>query len=257
MAHALVSPSAMDCILECPARVRLSQGIHSPDNVWSIAGTVAHAGLELSLRAGVDPRRLVGMRLGEHPEAPRFDAEMAACVSHATKYVTECLAATPGAVLRIEHSVTPGVLGFGDLCWGTPDVQILTPKTVLTLDYKHGTSPVSPKSAQLMTYASAHHDGRVSRFTNVIVQPRASGGGGVREYSYTAAAMSKWVASVRPVAALVVADMDPDSGREPLAPTKPKDPHACHWCPVRPHCPAHSAARGEKARKAFATLKKG
>lgn len=241
-AHALMGPSSADRWLNCPGSVAANDGAPYEESVHSLAGTSAHALLELCLRTQLNPALFIGQTLiqGHH----EIDAEMIHAVGIAVTWVAEYERAHPGCVVRIESPVYP--FGPDSPVWGTPDVQIEDgTRELVTLDFKYGTTAVKPvrDNPQLKIYHLGGMMGRkFARYRSVIVSPRVPKRKPVQEHVHTTADLLNW-AQTRVIPVI------------PIALNYKKAPRVagdwCHFCAANRKCPAQQDRKQISASQEF------
>lgn len=142
--HAIVSPSALTRIGQCPGSVRLSAACpRPPSSDAADFGTRCHEWLEQANRTGV------------LPEIP--DQREKAMVAAAWPYFRDHPARTRPEGLWLPEekvSISAHLEGFpDDMCWGTADVVAAYKDTLEVIDLKTGYYGVAPDSPQLWAYA--------------------------------------------------------------------------------------------------------
>lgn len=153
-------------------------GLPSISSPFAEEGTEAHLVLEHSLRLEVPPWDLTE------------NLEMAIAVSTVTKWLKGFMKKNPGAKYFIEYKIEWGsVVGYPTLkgrtkllpndkerLEGTSDLDLVTKKTLIVADYKHGYYVVDPKlSKQLRVYLMGliKKFGERNFYELAIFQPRA------------------------------------------------------------------------------------
>lgn len=247
MKHALLSPSSAHRWLACPGSVAANRDKPRIDNIHSLTGTTAHNLLEQCMRLEHDPMEAVDT---VDPETKQpITEEMAEAVLYALEFVQDYVANDPAAVVRIEQPVYPAkLLGVKrELIWGTPDLQILGSKEVVTIDYKHGVGvPVAVKdNPQIKLYHLGAHvetSGRYRRYRSVVVQPRVPRRHPVQEHVIKHTELLDWAEqTVKPVIPIALMDG---------APRKAGD--HCKFCHASGRCDAQMDQTIKRAAKEFA-----
>jgi hypothetical protein len=154
-AHAQLSPSKRNRWALCPGSIR--EEAKYPDEgsgPAAIDGTHSHTLLEKCIEASLaDPIGMAGVKMVDHEGEFTIDADRAARVKVAIKYITE---QSMNGLLKVvaEQRVDPAfLLGRDDLS-GTVDVQIMNGDILELIDYKDGMGIVSAKgNLQLEQYA--------------------------------------------------------------------------------------------------------
>jgi hypothetical protein len=231
-AHSELGASSSKRWMNCPASVKLSEGIVSESSPYAQEGTIAHELAEHCLFEGVSPWAFAGARFNGHI----VDEEMSRAVETYIEVVqsyendhTETL---------IEQKIS--LEDIDARMFGTNDAAIIDPFYKLTIiDFKYGQGiPVDAKdNTQLMYYALGMLKGLdVPVVEMVIVQPRAIHSDGP---------VRKWLI---PVTQLVdfKNTLKLSVGRVDIAAKSDKIyDHAftgewCRFCPVLPKCSEES-----------------
>ena len=239
-AHAVLSPSAAERWLSCPASVRVAEKVPKPpESPYAREGTLAHALAELEARHHFG-QSTKEERDSEY-EAWRASAgldvdtigEMTAHVAAYIALVEERLELYPMSQVRFEQRMDTGV----EACWGTSDTVIVSPVHVEIIDLKYGMGVQVParRNPQLRlyglgaldTFGDVLGDTQVVRIT--VFQPRLQH---VDTEELTADELRAWREEIRPVAASALHDDD--------APFGPSET-ACRWCPAAGDCRARVA----------------
>lgn len=247
MKHALLSPSSAHRWLTCPGSVEANRKKPRTSNDHALLGTTAHSLLELCQRLGYDPANYVG-DIVDKETGIKVTEEMAEAVNYALEYVDDLLAANPGAKMRIEEPVYPGLLlGLKkDLLWGTPDIQIELENELVTIDYKHGVGVAVEveDNAQIKLYhVGGRHraEGRYRRYRSVVIQPRLPRRHPVQEHSITDKQLMHWVDNtVRPVIPIALGEAAPRVAGD-----------HCRFCYASGNCEAQMGQKLEKAARDF------
>jgi hypothetical protein len=154
-AHAQLSPSKRNRWALCPGSIREEAKYPEQESGPAAAdGTHSHTLLEKCIEANLaDPTGMAGVKMVDHEGEFTIDADRAARVKVAIKYITE---QSMNGLLKVvsEQRVDPAfLLGRDDLS-GTVDVQILGNDMLELIDYKDGMGIVSAKgNLQLEQYA--------------------------------------------------------------------------------------------------------
>jgi hypothetical protein len=225
MGHALFSPSASHRWLRCPGSVRLSEGLTSPETVYSRRGTFGHEMAAACLTLGVPAEHFRGHSDGEFV----FDDELVAAVQVYLDVVNELVRSGPGGQLFVEHRVH-----VTEDCYGTADAIVIGHDAIHIVDLKLGAgSYVEVEgNTQLLTYAAGAREqfGEAVRALPAklhVVQPLFDGAAPHR----TAVALVSEV--ITHASDIVVAQRDALSEK----PTLSAGEH-CRYCPAAATCPA-------------------
>ena len=139
--HAVLSPSASERWLQCPASVRMEEKVPpEPESEFAAEGTAAHALAEIrasvafGLRFQSEEEPLLEKWREEHQYPPEQEEEMWVHVSAYIFILREKLSEFPNSVILIEKRLDTGVPS----CWGTADAVILSPYHVEIVDFKYG-----------------------------------------------------------------------------------------------------------------------
>lgn len=246
--HALLSPSAAERWLACPASVRLSNEVLGySDSVYAREGTLAHTRAEIEARYALGMsnaathRKDVNRWLKDHKQelTPEQQREI---TEHALAYAALLLEKrdeVPGTVVFLEERVHPGV----PQCFGTGDAILVGPSHVEIVDFKYGSGVRvdAEDNPQLMLYGLGALEGygnvvgdtELVRIT--IYQPRVHSEPSSQEW--TPADLLAW----RDHTVLPIAE-------EALSDTARFNPGEvqCRWCPAAGICrPRMDAATAE------------
>ena len=245
--HYRLGPSGAHRWLECPASLRLSEGVpESGPSFYAEEGTVAHAIGERCLRDGDDPIDFGAETFQIEDRLYPVTDEMINAVSVYTDHCFKVFRSDPDAEMLVEHKfMLPKLhpeLG------GTSDCGIYLPKTktLHVVDYKHGKGvPVSPiLNKQLMIYALGvmdHFKFTAGDVILTIVQPRTQEPHPVKSYSTSAESLIRWARQdLKPKLQVI------DNPTEPVA-----GDH-CRFCRAKPLCPALRDKALEVAQVEFA-----
>lgn len=227
--HAVLSPSAAERWISCPASVRLAAELpKEPESPYAAEGTLAHSLAEIT--AG----RYFKLITDEEFDTARnllvgVDKDMEKYVELYIDVLEEALAERPNSILMLEQRLETGI----PKCWGTSDAVIVSPTHVHVVDFKYGQGvKVSAiDNPQLRLYGvsalEAYGDllGEVEDVTMTIFQPRI---GHRSTTSIPARELREWRDSLVPIA---------ESALGPDAEFGPSE-DACRWCPARGKCRA-------------------
>lgn len=236
--HATYSPSAAERWVNCPASIRLSQGIPpSPDSAASIRGTNTHALLE---------RKLLGLPITksfkrdiEYDEMMEENAAQAASVVYHWKEQTNNI---DDAIFEAESRSDLSEIVDADM-WGTADVKIAEEfSTLHVMDYKNGVKKVDAKEnyqglAYILGIAHAL-DYNFENYRFSIIQPNV------------AKPFSTWVFGQKRL------DLQKEIFRSAVALTKKKSAPMkegswCWFCPASASCPKKTERHHVKSVSIF------
>ena len=233
--HALLSPSASERWLQCPASVRaLRDYPEGEESEYAREGTQFHTLCELTAR-----HRLLG---GSEEEYQRDYLEWSletneewqqAQLEYVEEFIVliqEHLSEDPDAILLLEQRVDTGVPG----CWGTADVVIIYPDRLRVIDIKYGAGVWvnAVENSQLRLYGvgglSLVEDPLpIQTVTIGVWQPRMDN---FSEETLTRRELLKWRKDLLPIAELALGE------DAPFGPSET----ACRWCPLAGECSART-----------------
>jgi hypothetical protein len=242
MSHATLSPSKRVRWSACPGSVREERAYpEQPSGPSAIDGTHSHTLLEHCIKAGcADPTTMVGVKMKDHDGEFVIDADRAARVKIATKYIAR---RGENAVVAAEMRVDPQWLTSRTDLDGTVDVQIhhLGERWLEIIDYKDGMNDAWDSALlQMEQYAV----GVLSQFQAAspdqypfdkviltVIQPKLAlkGGAAIRSVEYSIARVLGEV--VESIVARAAATDAPDA---PLVPGEKQ----CRYCTHRGACSA-------------------
>jgi hypothetical protein len=247
--HSDFSASGSERWLNCSASVGLSRKVpKSPDNHWSVAGSVGHYYLEVWLKALIETGsiKLMPKSLKLAPRVYDAVREAVHIVSDNWDRETE--------FLKTESRISLEYIKKG--VFGTGDIEIYDPvfRRLKFYDYKQGKGIVETHTiekgrvvynSQLMFYAlgAAYKIGfdKIDEVEIGIIQPMAPHMNG---------SFRTVTASIKELKAfeLVI--------KEGIKKAESKNPKVnpgkwCHWCPAKSICPVKEAAEHEKAAALF------
>lgn len=245
--HAVLSPSAAERWIECPAsigmeRSLLSIGVQDASSVYAEEGTCAHALAELKASLAFEKitARQYTIRLKKWQDEwavfTQDDMKVVEMHEHTDAYVAllkERMALYPHSILFLEQRLDTGVPS----CWGTSDAVIVSPVHVEIVDFKYGAGVAveAHGNPQLRLYACGaldeHGDvlGETELVRITVHQPRMDH---VLTDEMTPQALRDWRTSIFPVAEEALSDN---------AHFSPTD-EACRWCPASGRCRAQLEA---------------
>lgn len=236
--HATYSPSAAERWVNCPASIRLSQGIPpSPDSAASIRGTNTHALLE---------RLLLGLPLTK-PFMRSIDydigmEENAVTAADVVCYWKEQTHNSDNVTFEVEGKSDLSHIVDADM-WGTSDVIIAEEfGTLHVMDYKNGVKKVDAKeNYQGLAYilgVADRFDYNFESYRFSIIQPNV------------AKPFSTWTFGQKRL------DLQKEIFRSAVALTKKKSAPMkegswCWFCPASASCPKKTGKHHEKAISIF------
>lgn len=235
--HALLSPSAAERWISCPASIRLSERIPDEGSVYAQEGTIAHT------RAELLASRAFG-KMSEQQYSTALKEWRAAALEHVTeeqtvemaehahgyvRFLTDRMAAHPGMEIMLERRVDTGI----ERCWGTGDAILFTSDHVEIVDFKYGVgvSVSAVENPQMKLYGLGALDlvteflGDPETVSLCIYQPRKDS---VSVYDTTPDELRAWREEIRPRAAEALGD------NAEFGPSE----KACRWCPAAGVCRA-------------------
>ncbi len=245
--HAKLSASGSERWINCPASIRLSEGIAPTTSKYAEEGTAAHALAEMCLRKDGDPRSMIGHKV----EGSEVTEEMADAVNvYLTAIKDWKTTLSPITTLAVETKFDLGWLGRPDMS-GTNDAMLAEPfGNLVVFDFKYGAGyPVEVvtergPNPQMMYYAlGAAGEMGYETVTLVIVQPRAHHDDGpVRHHTLDIADLMAWGKTVLLPAAEATEKPDAKACVGPW----------CKFCPALALCPAQHERATALAKQVFA-----
>jgi hypothetical protein len=251
--HAKLSPSQRYRWSVCPGSVREAAKFPRKGSPAAIDGTHTHTVLERCIKTNRQAIDFIGETLKDHEGEFMVDAQRAGRVGFALDYITERVAANPGATVIAEQRVDPAYLVGRDDMSGTVDVQIIGSTGIEIIDYKDGINPVSAKdNHQMEQYALGiiaeyMKQGRFFETIKMtIIQPKSRelGATGIDSWMTTVAEV---LGKVEQMKAEAAATDDPD------APMVPGDKQ-CKYCPAAGGCRARVDQAFESLKISFDQL---
>jgi len=240
--HAVLSPSASERWLSCPASVRLIEALpkdeRNQESVYAHEGTIAHAlgELEASRHFGLIDDKTY---LKQHREwvktcnqsgiTAEQQADMAYNIEGYVELIEERKALYPMTQVMLEQRMDTGV----PTCWGTSDTVLVSPEHVEIIDLKYGVGvPVSAVgNPQLRLYALGAYDtfgellGDVQTVRWTVYQPRIHN---TSTEELPTSELLAWRESILPTAEAAI------DGTGEFGPSD----EACRWCPLSGQCRA-------------------
>lgn len=233
--HAKLAPSSAERWIQCPASIRMEQGIVNESSVYAEEGTKAHALGEIV--ASYHLKKTSYEDYKENLDRWREEAdldyltmeEMDEHIDGYVGFIMERKAQHPHSVVMLEQRVRTGI----ESCWGTADVIIVSPEHVEVIDLKYGAGVAvyAHKNPQLMLYGVGALDmygdllGETKTVRVTIYQPRKDS---ISSYDISASDLRFWRDSLIPTAELA---LGPDAHFGPSE-------KACRWCPAAGVCKA-------------------
>ena len=237
--HAVLSPSAAERWIQCPASVRMAAQVPPPpETPYAREGTLAHSLAELKARkmfqgTGVG-RYLQQLKVLEETIKEEFghDAlkDMHRYVDLYVELLKEAYAERPYSVIMFEQRLDTGVPSS----WGTTDCVIVSPTHVHVIDFKYGqgVSVSAVDNPQIKLYALGALDnygdllGTPEIVNMTIFQPRI---GNTSRWWLTPEQLRTWrTETVIPAAKEALGE------NAHFGPS----PDACRWCPIAGECRA-------------------
>jgi hypothetical protein len=232
--HSKFSASGSERWLKCAFSVQAEEGLESPDTVWSIEGTFAHAVLERWLRAELEPMSF-DRQVSLEEILEITSVEMAQYVTKAGKKFLE-IAAEAETDLIVERRVNQKFIHpemFGTTDGGVPELF----GTLHVIDFKYGAGHVvdPEENTQLIQYAlglAYEFNWNFDKIRMHIVQPRGS----VKKWH------KYWEIEQRELKEYWLPIWRKGVARVLKGNNKPFEGPWCHWCkaPKAGRCPAKS-----------------
>lgn len=237
--HAVLSPSAAERWLECPASIRMETLVPpEAESEYAREGTIAHtlAELKASLEFGmITNAQFVARRKRwyvEHRDVIDQDEVEIEMERHTDAYVDllrDRMSLYPNSTLLLEQRMDTGVPS----CWGTGDAVICSPEHVEVVDFKYGAGVAveAEGNPQLRLYALGALDtfgdilGETQTIRITVHQPRMNH---ILTDEMSPADLLAWREDIIPIAESALGDD---------APFGPSDT-ACRWCPASGRCKA-------------------
>lgn len=251
-AHALLSPSAAERWINCPASVFLNKDIPDEGSVYADEGTAAHTLMELAgkeyfngfewdsiktaLAVKISDMKALGPQ-GKFTITDAWADEVINCARVWIKELDKVCGGFPDYV-AFETRVNSVEIPNGSMS-GTADCLMLVGDTLHVFDYKHGQGvPVSAENnPQLSLYGymayMSHIDLPVKNIELHIVQPRAEN---TNSWKTSVEELCSWFDEiVQPQAERVIAICETGKySLEDFAVTKA----GCRFCKAKAACPA-------------------
>lgn len=240
--HAVLSPSASERWIQCPASVRMASLIPKPaENVsspYAREGTTAHTVAELAARCYVlseITERQFKVRAGKAMKGIS-QADQEDMIRHGQEYAAhllERMEAHPHSRLLLEQRLPTGIPD----CWGTSDAVIVAVDVVEIWDYKYGLGiqVYAEDNPQLKLYGlgALEEYGDILGTTETvrigIFQPRLDH---TDHWDISAEDLRAWRDSIIPIAEEALGD------NAHFAPSE----EACRFCPAAGECRARMEA---------------
>lgn len=248
--HSPIGASICERWWNCPASVKMSEGIPNKTSKYAAQGTVAHAVAErvlLKLFTEENPRKsyriLLNDEEGRSYIQDGFDIEVDEAMTDAVEvYILAILdeldkfGLTMGSCIKVEK--TFHLKHLDDEAYGSCDTMIVSPFTLHAFDYKHGAGHAVEviNNKQLLYYLLGAYyevpaDVRIDLhyLELVIVQPRATHlHGPVRRFRISIADLLFFEAELRQAIGRV-------RSPNPIV----QAGSWCQWCPAKPVCHTH------------------
>lgn len=239
-AHSPFSASGAERWFNCPASVKLSEGIVSRDTTWSIEGTRAHEVLEEVLTARIENR----LALIERNPTRDTSREMINHAQKAAEFVIRKWKEVEDSDILLETRVH--LPHIHPQMFGTFDAAVISHfDTLHVMDYKYGAGhAVSPReNLQMIFYAMglAHlHHYNFNLVRVWIIQPRVRGYDGPMYWDMSIPTLMEYVEKFKKAVRNV--EENPDHAVEG---------DWCHWCNAKKICPLKREAKIKKAQALF------
>lgn len=244
--HAKLSPSSAARWINCPASIKLSEGLPETTSEYAEAGRLAHSIAELKARKQFFPmaKRTFSSQLNKFETDPHYEKSMD---DHTDSYVEElkehAMSFKAPPFVALETQVPVGLItgekkGDGSPAGGTADCIQIGEGILWITDYKNGAGvPVeAEKNPQMMLYALGalayyrpFYGDSLQTVRMTIVQPAA---GGVSTWETTRNALEVWGRDV----------VAPAAGQAIAGEGEPRAGEWCksHFCPLRQTCRARA-----------------
>lgn len=234
--HSVIGASSASRWMECPASVKLSEGIVEAPSPYAAEGTCAHELAEAALEdKDHDCKKFIGVSFN----GVQVSAEMADYTQIYVDYVLE--EAKEGDLLieeqfDLEH-IYPGMFGTNDAC-------VIKHDSISVIDLKYGKGSIvdAEENPQLMYYAlGAVPDlSDIASVKLVIVQPRVDEP--IKEHVISASRLEKFAKELKAKAKRVFSE-DPEI----------KTGDHCKFCKAKAICPKMRSEVMETVGTAFDT----
>jgi len=222
-AHAKLSPSAAKRWRNCPASIRLSEGMPNESSIYAAEGTAAHELAERCLVNGYSASRFIGETFNGFV----VDSEMAENVQTYLDYARSII--RPGDDFEVEvrfdlSHMIPGLFGTSDLVIYKPST-----KTLYVIDLKYGVvnvDAIDNDQAKIYSmgayYSKCNWD--IEKILISIVQPRRMFGDPIQEWEVSTLDLMVWTEEIANDAARTVENSSPNPGEW------------CKYCPAAGIC---------------------
>ncbi len=239
--HSRLAPSASDRWLECTGSIALigEEPKRDDDNAASRDGTAAHSLLEVCLKKGTSPHRLIGKKA---PNGIVWTEQMADSVERALDYIRS----RPKSALEVRYVEAelkiPVIEDKGHI-----DVGFTSKVQIEAIDYKNGRGLVeAEKNPQMRLYGlglfyalPVADRRRILYYRGTIIQPNA-GNGDPRSEEIPIGELLKWEEVVRKKVKAI---------RDGKGTLKAGD--HCKYCPAAGRCPELAKTSIEAAGNDF------
>jgi hypothetical protein len=240
--HAVLSPSAAERWIECPASVRFSRQFRNESSVYAEEGTCAHelGEIKVSFEFGLIDRATFNRRrarwVKKWPEYAEVEETLVEMERHTDAYVElirERAALYPHTQVMVEQRLNTGI----PQSWGTSDTVLASPRHIEIVDFKYGAGVAveAEGNPQLRLYALGALDtygdllGETEAVFMTVHQPRMDH---VLTAEMTPDSLREWRSRILPIA------------QEALGADAHFGPSeaACRWCPASGRCEAQVQA---------------
>lgn len=177
--HSPVSPSSCERFWNCPASVKMQEGLPQQTSAYAAEGTIAHLLGALSLEHKRDPHFYVDEELEDGDVIMKVTEEMADAVELYYKTVFSMARKAKASKIHIEEMITADHIDKDS--YGTCDCYFYNGQgnELYVFDYKHGMGVAvdAENNKQMLYYAAmVMNYGMTDRVHMTIVQPRCKDG---------------------------------------------------------------------------------
>lgn len=237
-AHSPLGASGAERWMNCPGSVNLIKSFELPQSDepdYRRHGTAAHAAIEKCLKEHLDGWEIVGETFNNTV----VDAEMANAIQVFLDEVRSYI--TPESKVYVECMIDAP--DFHPDFYGTTDVAIITGRSLVVRDYKHGIGIAvdAEGNPQIMYYAFGilrRHVGEIDTVDMGIVQPRSFHPDGP---------IRSWACGADIILAWAERELKPAMDRTAIDPGLDAGPW-CRFCPAKLVCPMLQGLFGAAAQ---------
>lgn len=256
--HAIVAPSNLHRIVDCPGSLKLSAKVYDKQSAYAREGDHLHKAIEKWLldewvgMAGT--QELTDPEVDPAIVTPHLDKEQIIAIEECLIYLGQVLKTIddPDAQIEIESKVH--LLGYHSVlfdCWGTADIKIMTKDRIIIIDWKFGRGVIvfADENDQLYAYAAGAAENRIKlyQYDTVeihVAQPRLDHFDSVVK---TPADIEAWLDS-----RIVPGVARAYERHAPFNPGKEQ----CRFCPAKRRCRARHNFANQVAADVFAAHEK-